>query len=1727
MRRTQRCPQCGGLCSLEEVQGLCPGCLRAMLSRIEAAEPRRQPKNEKTGPSPAFVTDSKRLIMKVSLPLLTVLAMIAASLRAQVVNDGATNTLNNATNTFTGDVTVGTNGSFTLLVLSNNALLTNSVNGLIGRNNTANSNEVRLISPSARWFMGGSLFVGNNGAANGLVVSNGATVLAGSSGTIGYGGDFTGNANSNTVTVSGAGSLWSNGLELVVGELGFANRLEVNNGGRVLNSNGFVGRSLFSPSNTVVVTGAGSLWSNRADLSLGGSGNGNLLVISNGGWVVNSNASVGASSLGNLAVVTGLNSTWSNRADLNVGNGARGNQLVVSDGALVAGNNGVLGKSATSSNNVVLVTGGGSIWSNRSELTVGSFGRNNQLIVSNGGWVANQYGYLGRQAGSNFALVTGNGSVWSNQFDMYVGFNEHSNRLVIEAGGVVSCDSGYVGGFSSASNNEVLVTGPASRWTNRSSLTIGGQARGNRLVVGNGALVWSGMGTVGNVSNQVIVTGADSMWSNQGSLFVGGGSNRVDVSNGGWLACNDGYVGSGFGANSNTVVLTGSGSGWNNLGGLIVGEAGNGNVLLASNGATVLSSNATIGVNGSTANNNSVLLTGAGTLWSNRNELVLGNFSSGNQLIASNGAKVVIHGNFIVGQNSTAASNSVTLADAGTSLTIAPGQVAQPIFYLGKSASANRLVVRNGAVLKTLATLVGALGLTSNAVVSISDPGSLWTNTFELFLGGLANRLVVSNGAALHSSSLTLGWDYLADAVITGSGTTVALGNYLILGGNLVGGSRLTIENGAVLKSDDCEIGQGNFGHDNLMLVTGSGTIFTNSSLFHLSDSSGNNSFIVSNGAAVYTGDATMGITGYVSAVSEAIVDGPGSFWTNRSSFIVGGGGSRQRLVVTNGGSVFSGGGFIVGGQISSSNNRVVVDGNLLATNAAGTGTLDIRRGTNVFNAGRIEVDQLLVTNTQGFFEFNGGTLITRGAVISNNTTMLVGTNAAAPAVWEMRGGTNNHVLSVDLYLGSSSSFNQLLITNGALLTNTSPISIGILTTANSNTLTVSGIGSRCALGTVVNIGSGGSFNRLVVTNGGSMLTRAISQMAISPESSNNLAVVTGPGSVWTNLGDVFIGQFGSGNQLSVSDGGLVVNSNAYLGLLNVSSNNVAVVTGAGSAWRNLESLDVGENGPRNQLLITNGALVTVGKSLMVGVANTSTNNRVVVDGTLLATNGTATGLLEIRRGTNVLNGGLVEADILRMTNGSGGRLEINGGKLSVKSSRVSNGPPLLVGDGISPATFNLAGNGTHDFSGTLGLIVRSNATLTGNGSLVVQLQVQPGGQLAPGASVGKISLSTSPTFSGVIAMELVKNGASVTNDQIQVTGTVTYGGALVVTNLGPTALVPGDTFKLFNATAYAGSFTSLSLPPLSPPLEWKNKLLADGSIEVSAPPAILMSSGNYTQDFASLAMSGGVEWRDNSTLLGWYAAETLPPTNITAYVASDGSSATGELYSFGSTGSSERALGSIASIGGTGDISYGLCLTNDSANTLSNFTISYTGEQWRCSGTAAARTLTFSYKTSASAITNSEPGVVTNWTEVATLDFTSPTVFIPTTALDGNASTNRQVFSQVLVPGLVVPAGQNVFLRWRYPASSPHGLAVDDLTISFSVLAPRFTSIFSTNGVAQLTGIGESNVTYAIEAASNLNSPIFWQRIGSNSANGAGVFQFTDTNAAGFPVRFYRALFP
>ena len=331
---------------------------------------------------------------------------LATVARAQLVPDGGTRTLANVTNTLPGTVTVGTNGSFTLLTLADNALLTSSVHGVIGRNATASSNEVRLTSSTARWQVGNALYVGSNGPANRLIVSNGALVQN-NLGVIGN----SASSSRNLALVTGVGSLWSH-ADLVVGGSGPDNGLVVSNGARVTSNSGSLGRfNTTSTRNFAVITGAGSVWENSLAVNVGTLGTANRLVIEDGGLVRSRTAVVGSTSTAsdNEALVTGPASQWNVQTDVTIGSQMGFNRLVVSNGAAVlSGRNALLGGLAAAANNVATITGAGSAWSNASGFfTVGNSSPGNRLNLNNGGLLITADGVIGFNSGANEAKFSG------------------------------------------------------------------------------------------------------------------------------------------------------------------------------------------------------------------------------------------------------------------------------------------------------------------------------------------------------------------------------------------------------------------------------------------------------------------------------------------------------------------------------------------------------------------------------------------------------------------------------------------------------------------------------------------------------------------------------------------------------------------------------------------------------------------------------------------------------------------------------------------------------------------------------------------------------------------------------------------------------------------------------------------------------------------------------------------------------------------------------------------------------------------------------------------------------------------------------------------------------------------------------------------------------------------------------------------------------------------------
>ena len=175
----------------------------------------------------------------------------------------------------------------------------------------------------------------------------------------------------------------------------------------------------------------------------------------------------------------------------------------------------------------------------------------------------------------------------------------------------------------------------------------------------------------------------------------------------------------------------------------------------------------------------------------------------------------------------------------------------------------------------------------------------------------------------------------------------------------------------------------------------------------------------------------------------------------------------------------------------------------------------------------------------------------------------------------------------------------------------------------------------------------------------------------------------------------------------------------------------------------------------------------------------------------------------------------------------TGMELSLNG------NGSISDSTPISLGSGAYGGAVLVVSNRV---DGTLTLA--SGQTLEGAGTVTGILNAGAGSTILPGASstgtnVGTLSVSGNATLAGNILMKLT-NSAS---DNLTVGGTLTYGGTLTVNNISATPLAAGNSFKLFTAGSYSGSFSSIS--PASPGvgLTWNTSNLAvNGTLSVVSP---------------------------------------------------------------------------------------------------------------------------------------------------------------------------------------------------------------------------------------------------------------------------------------------------
>lgn len=202
-----------------------------------------------------------------------------------------------------------------------------------------------------------------------------------------------------------------------------------------------------------------------------------------------------------------------------------------------------------------------------------------------------------------------------------------------------------------------------------------------------------------------------------------------------------------------------------------------------------------------------------------------------------------------------------------------------------------------------------------------------------------------------------------------------------------------------------------------------------------------------------------------------------------------------------------------------------------------------------------------------------------------------------------------------------------------------------------------------------------------------------------------------------------------------------------------------------------------------------------------------------------------------------------------------------------------------------------------------------------------------------------------------------------------------------------------------------------------------------------------LLTDTTYFQDFNRLADRGAA---DSTTLpTGWRFLERGTHANK-VYTASNGSASSGDTYSFGSNGHTDRAMGTLLS--GTLNAMIGIYFTNNTTDTITGMNISYTGEQWRLGAQRRPDSLLFQYSVNASTLNNG------NWTSVPALHFASPLATAAAIgALNGNDSLNRKKINGS-INGLHLAPGSGFWLRWTdYNAKgADDGLGIDDLSIHF-----------------------------------------------------------------------------
>ena len=672
------------------------------------------------------------------------------------------------------------------------------------------------------------------------IVSDGAHVTASYTGIAGAGDITSTDTDKGTLTLTGAGTVWSNtgtsgpGAQgaMLVGITGHA-ALNIE-AGAVLNDATF--GDIASESGSVgdaKITGDGSAWNNTEGMYVGDGGTGKL-TISDGGTVTSAGATIGdqAGSSGQVTI-TGAGSNWQDSQYLTVGYGgngtikledgasmAVGTDLNLSEGAAVllgyeAGTEGKLtvtdatlsvngqidigldGKGVMTIEDGATVTSGDATGENAVGIVVGFDSGGGTLIVSGSGTSLQNDGYLTVANGGLIEIKDG-ASVTST---------------INQSLGYDGCDIGYSG------SNKLEVTGTGSKLSIASQMVVGFSGTGI-LDISSGGSVGLGaaineatgdslfVGLDSKTKGTVSVTGAGSHLTVTGQADIGlAGSGKLEIGAGATVTTgdftNDTAAGLTLGfdkGGSGLVSVTGAGASLTNNGEFLIGISGRGTLDISGGGTVSTSIASTLLTDGvdmgyETGSGGTATVQSAGSAWHIGSNLVVG-VSGDGMLIDTDEALVAVGTSLVIGEFDHAKGNVAVqgeaLLTAAQETTLGDQKGASGTLTVSDGATiGGKLVQSEFAYGAQLVVGYEGIGLLDVDLGGLVTPLSGGSGEIDVGLGRGGNGTIIVDGAGseLKGASLTLG----ASSSGGTASVTVSNGGSISLSGEVLAYHHATI----------------------------------------------------------------------------------------------------------------------------------------------------------------------------------------------------------------------------------------------------------------------------------------------------------------------------------------------------------------------------------------------------------------------------------------------------------------------------------------------------------------------------------------------------------------------------------------------------------------------------------------------------------------------------------------------------------------------------------------------------------------------------------------------------------------------------------------------------------------------------------------------------------------------------------------------------------------------